>query len=75
MLAIVAAVIFAVAFVIRVTRTATGVVFAPDSLLLAGLASWPCTRRASVPSGVSVADAAKTLRPSGSQRTIPRPLS
>jgi hypothetical protein len=38
MLAIVAAVIFAVAFVIRVTRTATDVVFAPDSLLLAGLA-------------------------------------
>jgi hypothetical protein len=38
MLAIDAAVIFAIAFVIRVIRTATDVVFAPDSLLLAGLA-------------------------------------
>jgi len=38
MLAIAAAIIFAIAFIIRVTRTATDVVFAPDSLLLAGLA-------------------------------------
>ncbi|HLQ53944.1 MAG TPA: hypothetical protein VK162_06690, partial [Streptosporangiaceae bacterium] len=38
MLAIVAAVIFAVAFIIRVTSTATDLVLAPISLLLAGLA-------------------------------------
>jgi len=38
MLAIVAAVIFAIALIIRVSKTATDVVFAPDSLLLAGLA-------------------------------------
>lgn len=37
MLAIVAAIIFAVAFVIRVTSTATDVILAPISLLLAGL--------------------------------------
>ncbi len=37
MLAIVAAIIFAVAFIIRVTSTATDVVLAPISLLLAGL--------------------------------------
>ena len=34
MLAIIAAIIFAIAFIIRVTGTATGAVFAPDSLLL-----------------------------------------
>jgi hypothetical protein len=38
MLAVIAAIVFAVAFIIRVTRTATDAVFAPDSLLLAGLA-------------------------------------
>jgi hypothetical protein len=37
MLAIVAAIIFAVAFIIRVTSTATDVILAPISLLLAGL--------------------------------------
>jgi hypothetical protein len=38
MLAVIAAIIFAVAFIIRATGTATDAVFAPDSLLLAGLA-------------------------------------
>jgi hypothetical protein len=38
MLAVVAAIIFAIAFIIRVTGTATDAVFAPDSMLLAGLA-------------------------------------
>jgi hypothetical protein len=38
MLAIIAAVIFAVAFVIRATSTATDAVFAPFSLLLVALA-------------------------------------
>jgi hypothetical protein len=38
MLAVIAAIIFAIAFIIRVTGTATDAVFAPDSLLLAGLA-------------------------------------
>lgn len=38
MLAIIAAIIFAIAFIIRVTGTATDAVFAPASLLLAGLA-------------------------------------
>jgi hypothetical protein len=37
MLAIVAAILFAVAFVIRVTSTATDRILAPVSLLLAGL--------------------------------------
>ncbi len=37
MFAIIAAIIFAVAFVIRVTSTATDVILAPISLLLAGL--------------------------------------
>lgn len=38
MLAVVAAIILAIAFIIRVTGTATDAVFAPGSLLLAGLA-------------------------------------
>ncbi len=38
MLAIVAAIIFGIAFIIKVTGTATDAVFAPTSLLLAGLA-------------------------------------
>ena len=38
MLAVIAAIIFAIAFIIRATGTATDAVFAPDSLLLAGLA-------------------------------------
>jgi len=38
MLAIVAAIIFAIAFIINATGTATDAVFAPISLLLAGLA-------------------------------------
>ena len=38
MLAIIAAIIFAIAFIINVTKTATDAVFAPTSLLLAGLA-------------------------------------
>ncbi len=38
MLAIIAAIIFAIAFVIKVTGTATDAVFAPASLLLLGLA-------------------------------------
>jgi hypothetical protein len=38
MLAIIAAILFAIAFFIRVTRTATDVVFSPTSLMLAGLA-------------------------------------
>jgi hypothetical protein len=38
MLAVIAAIIFAIAFVIRATNTATDAVFAPDSLLLIGLA-------------------------------------
>ena len=38
MLAIIAAVVFAIAFIIRVTGTSTDAVFAPDSLLLVGLA-------------------------------------
>jgi hypothetical protein len=37
MLAILAVIIFAIAFIIRVTGTATDAVFAPDSLLLLGL--------------------------------------
>jgi len=37
MLAVIAAIIFLVAFIIRVTSTATGVVLAPLSLLLIGL--------------------------------------
>lgn len=37
MLGIVAAVLFAIAFVIEATRTATDAVFAPMSLLLLGL--------------------------------------
>jgi len=38
MLAIIAVVIFAIAFIIRVTGTATDAVFAPASLVIAGLA-------------------------------------
>ena len=38
MLAIIAAIIFAIAFVINVTGTATDAVFAPSSLILVGLA-------------------------------------
>jgi hypothetical protein len=56
MLGMVAAVIFAVAFVIAATSTATDAVFAPGTLLLAGLAclalhlsgvgtSWSASRR------------------------------
>jgi hypothetical protein len=37
MLAIIAAILFAVAFIIRVTGTATDVVFSPTSLLYVGL--------------------------------------
>jgi hypothetical protein len=38
MLAIIAAIIFAIAFIINVTGTATSAVFAPSSLILVGLA-------------------------------------
>ena len=38
MLAIIAAIIFAIAFIINVTGTATDAVFAPSSLILLGLA-------------------------------------
>ena len=38
MLAIIAAIIFAIAFIINVTGTATDAVFAPSSLILIGLA-------------------------------------
>ncbi|HEY7142913.1 MAG TPA: hypothetical protein VH637_01580 [Streptosporangiaceae bacterium] len=38
MLAIIAAIIFAIAFFIRASGTATNAVFAPTTLLLAGLA-------------------------------------
>lgn len=38
MLAVIAAVIFVIAFVINVTGTATDAVFAPSSLILIGLA-------------------------------------
>jgi uncharacterized OsmC-like protein len=38
MLAIVAAVLFAIAFLLNATNTATNAVFSPMSLLLAGLA-------------------------------------
>ncbi|HEY2690837.1 MAG TPA: hypothetical protein VGJ50_20515 [Streptosporangiaceae bacterium] len=38
MLAIIAAIIFAIAFIINVTGTATDAVFAPSSLILVGLA-------------------------------------
>jgi hypothetical protein len=37
MLAIIAAIIFAIAFIIKATGTATDAVFAPTSLLLVGL--------------------------------------
>jgi hypothetical protein len=37
MLAILGAIIFAIAFIIRVTGTATSAVFAPDSLVILGL--------------------------------------
>jgi hypothetical protein len=37
MLAILAVIIFAIAFIIRVTGTATDAVFAPDSLVILGL--------------------------------------
>lgn len=38
MLAIIAAIIFAIAFIINATGTATDAVFAPSSLILVGLA-------------------------------------
>jgi hypothetical protein len=38
MLGYIAALLFIVAFILRVTSTSTGVVFAPQSLLLVGLA-------------------------------------
>jgi len=38
MLAIVAAILFAIAFLLNATNTATDAVFSPTSLLLAGLA-------------------------------------
>jgi hypothetical protein len=38
MLAIIAAIIFAIAFIINVTSTATNAVLAPSSLILLGLA-------------------------------------
>jgi hypothetical protein len=38
MLAIIAVIIFAIAFIVNVTGTATDTVFAPTSLLLVGLA-------------------------------------
>jgi hypothetical protein len=38
MLAIIAAVIFVIAFLLKVTSVATGAVFAPASLLILGLA-------------------------------------
>lgn len=55
MLGYIAALLFIIAFILRVTSTGTGVVFAPQSLLLAGLAllalhvadvgGWRITRR------------------------------
>jgi hypothetical protein len=56
MLAIIAAVIFVIAFLLDITGTATNVVFAPASLMLLGLAclalhtagigtGWPVTTR------------------------------
>lgn len=38
MLAIIAVVVFAIAYIIRVTGTSTGAVFAPASLVIVGLA-------------------------------------
>jgi hypothetical protein len=38
MLGYIAALLFIIAFILRVTSTSTGVVFAPQSLLLVGLA-------------------------------------
>ncbi len=46
MLAIAAAIIFAIAFIIRVPRTATDVVFAPTACCWRAWPSWPCIRRA-----------------------------
>jgi hypothetical protein len=53
MLAIIAAVIFVIAFLLDITGTATNVVFAPASLLLLGLACLRCTPRALARAGLS----------------------
>src|SRR5215813_6621536 len=45
MLGYIAALLFVIAFILRVTSTGTGVVFAPQSLLLAGLAPPAAARR------------------------------
>lgn len=51
MLGFVAAVLFAIAFLIYATSTSTITVLSPTSLLLAGLACRLCTSRASAPPG------------------------
>jgi hypothetical protein len=51
MLAIAAAIIFAIAFLINATSTTTSAVFSPTSLLLAGLACLALHQAASAPPG------------------------
>jgi hypothetical protein len=65
MLAFVAAALFAIAFIIRVTETSTDVIFSPTSLMLVGLA-FLAAHSAGVGSGWSTRG--NSNRRSGSRR-------
>ena len=65
MLAFVAAALFVIAFIIRVTETSTEVIFSPTSLMLAGLA-FLAVHSAGVGSGWSTRGS--STRRSGSRR-------
>ncbi|MEU5323497.1 hypothetical protein AB0G67_43125 [Streptomyces sp. NPDC021056] len=70
MLAFVAAALFAIAFIIRVTETSTDVIFSPTSLMLAGLA-FLAVHSAGVGSGWSArrsSSRGSSTRRSGSRR-------
>jgi hypothetical protein len=68
MLGLVGAVIFAVAFVIAATSTATDAVFAPDTLLLAGL---DCRAAAPVAAPRAAAPAADRHEPANPPIPLP----
>jgi hypothetical protein len=53
MLAIAAAIIFAIAFVLKATGTATNQSSRPRACCSSGSPAWPCTRRASARVGPS----------------------
>ena len=51
MLAVIAAAIFVIAFILRLAGAATDAAVAPGSLLLRGWPAWPWTRPGSDPAG------------------------